>query len=206
MKLNRISQKIAVLTLLVFVSACSSDNTTTSENSAKTTNVKTEQRGDPSHGRPPGGKPPRGGEKRTVCEALQQGPMHSTEHGSMDNADLNRDGTVLRSELETFMDQGKYRRITIPIYFDIFDTDKDGKLSKEEFAKVDPPFGFDGTDANGDCVVSRDEVIAYANQTGRSYRKIGLDKFFELIDTDGDSKATPTEIEAAHVSGLLARL
>ena len=145
------------------------------------------------------------GNQRTACEALKEGPKHSSEHGPMDNADLNRDGTVLREELETFMDKGEYRRITILNFFDLFDIDKDGKLSEIEFAKVKPSHGFDGTDANGDCVVTREEVVAYGNQKGRSYRKIGLGEFFNLVDTNGDDKATPEEVEAAHESGLLAR-
>lgn len=143
--------------------------------------------------------------QRTPCEALKEGPMGSSEHGPMDNADLNRDGTVLLEELETFMAQGEYRRVTLLNYFDQFDTDKDGQLNDTEFATVEPKHSFDGTDANGDCVVTRVEVIAYANQEGRSYRKIGLDNFFGLVDTNGDNKVTPEEVEAAHASGLLAR-
>lgn len=152
--------------------------------------------------RPP---PPRERDQRDPCTALKEGPMHSSEHGPMDNADLNKDGTVLREELETFMNQGEYRRVTILKYFDRFDTDEDGKLSDVELAKVTPRHSFNGTDANGDCIVTRDEVIAYANEEGRSYRKIGLDKFFDLVDTNKDNKATPEEIEQAHESGLLAR-
>lgn len=200
MKFNRTSKHLTTLTLLMAVSACSSNSTSISDNLPTITTAETGQRGNSKHD-----DPTVGAEKRTACEALKQGPIHSTEHGPLDNADLNRDGTVVRAELETFMDQGKYRRITILTFFDLFDTDKDEKLSKEEMAKVDPPYGFDGTDSNGDCVVTRNEVIAYASQTGRSYRKIGLGKFFDLVDTNGDSKVTPTEIEAAHISGLLER-
>ncbi|MCB4808435.1 hypothetical protein LG651_09235 [Tamlana sp. 62-3] len=153
--------------------------------------------------RPP--RPPRHEDHRTPCEALKEGPTGSSEHGPMDNADLNRDGTVLREELEAFMQQGEYRRVTIINFFDLFDTDKNGKLSDTEFTKVNPNHSFNGTDANGDCIVTREEVVAYANEKGRSYRKIGLDKFFDLVDVNGDNKATPEEIEAAHESGLLAR-
>jgi len=153
--------------------------------------------------RPP--PPHRGEGQRNPCEGLKEGPGRSSEHGPMDNADLNRDGTVLREELNDFMNTGEYRRVTIINYFDLFDTDKDGKLNNAEFAKVKPPHSFNGTDANGDCIVTREEVVNYANEKGRSYRKIGLDKFFNLIDTNNDNKATPEEIEAAHKSGLLAR-
>jgi Ca2+-binding EF-hand superfamily protein len=203
LKSKRISKSSATLVLLAIfsVTACNPDDATQKETSTITASV--DKKDNPHQGRPPG--PPGGGETRTVCEALKEGPMRSSEHGPMDNADLNRDGTVLREELEAFMDQGKYRRITILTFFDLFDSDKDGKLSDEELAKVDPPFGFDGTDADGDCVVTRKEVIAYASQTGRSYRKSGQGQFFDLVDNNADNKATPTEIEAAHKSGLLAR-
>lgn len=151
-------------------------------------------------------RPPKGGkDERTICEALKEGPTRSSEHGPMDNADLNRDGTVLKEELESFMSKGEYRRITIPNFFDLFDKDNDGILSETEFSKVEPKQSFNGTDANGDCIVTKEEVLEYANQKGRSYRKIGLDKFFDLIDTNKDNKATPEEIEEAHKSGFLAR-
>lgn len=204
LKSKRISKPSTTLVLLAafYVTACNPNDTPQKETSIITASVDN-PKDNPHQGRPPG--PPGGGETRTVCEALKEGPMRSSEHGPMDNADLNRDGTVLREELEAFMDQGKYRRITILTFFDLFDSDKDGKLNDEEFAKVDPPYGFDGTDADGDCVVTRKEVIAYASQTGRSYRKIGLGQFFDLIDTNTDGKVTPTEVETAHKSGLLAR-
>lgn len=223
MILIRISKSFAALALLVVVTACGPSDSPQKEASGKAATVEDPQRSGPDRGGPPdrdgphaggppnrGGPPgrggrPRGGEKRTVCDALKQGPMRSSEHGPMDNADLNRDGTVLREELETFMDQGQYRRITILTFFEQFDVDKNGTLSDEEFAMVKPPHGFDGTDADGDCVVTREEVVAYASLAGRSYRKIGLGPFFDQVDLNGDSKVTPTEVEAAHESGLLAR-
>lgn len=202
MRIKRISQSVFTLALLATLSACSSNDTEQTKNPESKT-IATSN--DMKKGGPGRGKPPRRGKQRTVCEALKEGPNRSSEHGPMDNADLNRDGTVLREELESFMDRGRYRRITILTFFEQFDIDKDGKLSTQEFSKVDPPHGFDGTDADGDCVVTQQEVFAYANQAGRSYRKIGLGEFFNQIDSNGDNKATPIEIEAAHTSGLLAR-
>lgn len=188
--------KLSFLTVgTVILIACGSNN-----NKSQTSNPSAQVENN-GH-RPP---PPRGEDQRDPCEALKEGPEHSSEHGPMDNADLNRDGTVLREELETFMNQGEYRRVTLLRFFDTFDTDQDRKLSAAEFAKVNPPHSFNGTDANGDCIVTREEVIAYVNQEGRSYRKIGLGKFFDLLDTNKDNKVTPEEIEAAHQSGLLAR-
>lgn len=202
MKVNRDAKSYVALALLVAfsLSACSSNDIGKVNTGTTLGPPDGHHRGGRDQGRPPDG-----GSQRSVCEALQQGPLNNAAHGPMDNADLNRDGTVMRDELEAFMDQGKYRRITLLTFFDLFDTNQDNKLSDEEFVKVDPPYGFDGTDANGDCVVTREEVLAYANQAGRSYRKIGLGQFFDLMDTNNDNKVTATEVEAAHKSGLLAR-
>ena len=202
MKVNRIAKSYVALALLVAfsVSACSSNDIAQVNAGIKVVSRDGHHRGGLGQGRPP-----EGGAKHSVCEALQQGPLNNAEHGPMNNADFNRDGTVMRDELEAFMDQGKYRRISMLTFFDLFDTNKDNRLSDKEFAKVDPPYGFDGTDENGDCVVTREEVLAYANQAGRSYRKIGLGQFFALMDTNNDNKVITTEVDAAHESGLLAR-
>ena len=197
MKLKRIS--VVTLTLLTLVTACNSNESSKQEESAKTT-IK-----DIEKDRPDRGKARKEKDSRSVCEALKQGPSRSSEHGPMDNTDLNRDGTVLREELETFMNQGEYRRVTLLTFFERYDIDKNGKLSNEEFSKVEPARSFDGTDANGDCIVTKSEVLDYVNEAGRSYRKIGLGEFFNLVDVNNDNKATPAEIEAAHESGLLAR-
>lgn len=190
-----LNKSLIAISITILIS-CAGNN-----KKAESETIKQESTPDNEH-RPP---PPRGKDQHTPCEALKEGPMGSSEHGPMDNADQNRDGTVLREELEDFMEEGEYRRVTILNFFDLFDTDKDGKLSDKEFAKVKPNHSFNGTDTNGDCVVTREEVVAYANQKGRSYRKIGLDKFFDLIDTNGDNKVTPKEVEVAHESELLAR-
>ena len=139
------------------------------------------------------------------CEGLARGPGRPSPHGPMSNADFNRDGSVTQAEVARFMSDGPYRQITLLAYFDRFDQDRDAVLSEAEFARVDPPWAFNGVDANADCVVSRVEVEAYVDQPGRSYRKVGLTAFFDLIDTDHDGTATASEIEAAHRSGLLAR-
>ena len=62
---------------------------------------------------------------------------------------------------------------------------------------------FDGSDADADGILTLAEVTDYANQ--RLYRKMGLDEFFDLIDSNGDDLVSAEEIEAAHVSGQLPR-
>ncbi len=136
---------------------------------------------------------------------LVDGPQSPGEHGPFSASDTNRDGTVTRKEIEAFMDNGPERRIGLVAFFDQNDTDKNCSLDKDELAAVEPEFAFDGTDANAEGIVSRDEVVKYVELPGRLYRKIGLGKFFELIDTNNDGKVSPDEIEAAHESGQLER-
>ncbi len=131
--------------------------------------------------------------------------MNNGAHGPSSNADLNRGATVTRTELETLISDGQYRRVTILSYFDQFDSDGDGQLSDSEFARVEPPWSFNSTDTNADCVVTRAEVVANANQPGRSYRRIGLVAFLDLVDSNHDNSDSPAEIDSAHESGLLAR-
>ncbi len=72
---------------------------------------------------------------------------------------------------------------------------------KSEFANVQPPFAFDGADANADGILSLTEVRSYANQ--QLYRQMSLEKFFDSIDPNGDSVLSTPEIEAAYVPGQL---
>ena len=135
--------------------------------------------------------------------SLQDGPPSPGPHGPFSASDFNKDGTVTKSEIEKFMEQGPERRVGMVAYFDQFDRDKDQRLSKTELAAVVPAFAFDGTDANGDGIVERSEVETYVS--GRLYRQMGLGEFFDLIDTDQNGEVSPAEIEAAHESGKLPR-
>lgn len=140
-----------------------------------------------------------------IGNKLVDGPKSPGEHGPFSASDTNRDGTVTKKEIEAFMDAGPERRIGLVAFFDQNDTNKDGSLHKNELAAVKPEFAFDGTDANADGIVSRTEVVKYVEIPGRLYRKIGLGKFFELVDTNNDDTVSPSEIEAAHKSGQLSR-
>lgn len=133
--------------------------------------------------------------------SLTDGPPSPGPYGPLSASDLNRDGTVTRAEIEAFMEQGPYRRIGLVAFFDLSDTDQDGILNSEEFAVVDPPYAFDGTDANADGIVTRAETEAYVEN--RLYRRIGLGAFFDLVDTDQNNELSPEEIQTALETGLL---
>ncbi len=136
---------------------------------------------------------------------LSAGPQNVGEHGPFSNADFNRDETVTRAELDEFMTGALEREIGLVAFFELYDNNGDEILDAVELATVDPAYAFDGTDANEDGNVSREEVTDYANEEGRSYRAIGLGEFFDLVDTNANNEVSSEEIEAAHESGLLSR-
>jgi len=141
----------------------------------------------------------------TACDGdpLSQGPRSPGPHGPFSASDFDRNGEVTRAEIDQFISQGPEREVGMVAYFDLWDADKDQVLSEAELAVVEPPFAFDGSDANADGEVSLAEVEAYVSE--RQYRQMGLGEFFDLIDTDGDDVVSADEIEAAHVSGQLPR-
>lgn len=134
---------------------------------------------------------------------LADGPRSPGPHGPFSASDFDRNGEITRAEIEKFIAMGPERGVGMVAYFAKFDTNDDQVLDEGEVAKVEPEFAFDGSDANADGILTIEEVTAYANE--RLYRKMGLDKFFELIDTNADDLVSAEEIEAAHVSGQLPR-
>lgn len=134
---------------------------------------------------------------------LADGPRSPGPHGPFSASDFDRDGQVTRAEIEKFISMGPERKVGMVVYFDQFDVNQDQILDQSEIATVEPEFAFDGSDANADGILTIEEVTAYANE--RLYRKMGLDAFFDLINTNGDDVVSAEEIEAAHVSGQLPR-
>ncbi|MBO0589882.1 hypothetical protein I2486_00530 [Cellulophaga sp. E16_2] len=132
---------------------------------------------------------------------LKKGPRSPGPNGPLSASDFNRDGTVTKAEMDEFITMGPERKVGLVAYFDQFDTDANGILSPKELPLVTPPFAFDGTDADGDGSVSKNEVKTYVKD--RLYRQMGLDEFFTLIDTDHNLEITPAEMEAAHKNGQL---
>ncbi len=132
---------------------------------------------------------------------LTDGPPSPGPHGPLSASDTNKDGTVTQAEIESFMSESPYRRIGLVPFFDQCDQDKDQRLSDAELVGVEPDHAFNGTDKNADGVVTRAEVEDYVSD--RLYRRIGLEAFFELLDTDQNGELSPTEIETAHSTGQL---
>jgi Ca2+-binding EF-hand superfamily protein len=78
-----------------------------------------------------------------------------------------------------------------------FDTNKDGKVSKDELMAKAP--GFDHMDANKDGVVTADEIKALPAST--KHPQMGSN-FMAKFDTDKDGKVTKQEWDAKRTAGF----
>lgn len=107
-----------------------------------------------------------------------------TAGGSMDRADINKDGGVSQPEFDAYM------KDTI---FNAFDADGDGKVTVQEWRKLnptDPISEFNQADANGDGVITRAEADAAFDKDG------ALEALFETMDTGKDGQLSQAEINA----------
>lgn len=136
-------------------------------------------------------------------DRLEKGPRSPGPHGPFSASDFNRDGTVTKAEIDEFIADGPERKYGLLAYLEMYDKNNDGQLTNEELALVEPSFAFDGTDSDGNGIVTKAEVEDYVSE--RLYRQMGLDEFFDLIDTDNNNEVSPEEIETAHVKGQLPR-
>ncbi|HNQ76430.1 MAG TPA: EF-hand domain-containing protein [Pseudothauera hydrothermalis] len=75
-----------------------------------------------------------------------------------DVLDTNRDGFLVRDEMAAAA-PGLRGRMMLPVMFPQFDSNGDGKVSRQEFSAAPAP-GFDMADANGDGMVSPAEAKA----------------------------------------------
>lgn len=83
------------------------------------------------------------------CYALAQQQPAAMYQGQMDKLDANSNGSVSRSEYQSFMKTA----------FAQLDKSKDGYLQATEVAQILTPPQFQSTDANGDGRVSQDEFM-----------------------------------------------
>lgn len=88
-----------------------------------------------------------------------------------------------------------------------FDTNKDGKVTRDEFLGQQP--GFDRVDTNKDGVVTADEVAAvkeaaqkHASQKGGQAHQGQKKTFIDRFDTDKDGKVSRDEFTAARAKGF----
>jgi Ca2+-binding EF-hand superfamily protein len=89
-----------------------------------------------------------------------------------------------------------------------FDTNKDGKVARDEFLGQQP--GFDRVDTNKDGTVTADEASAakeaiqkHASQKGGQANK-GRKNFIERFDADKDGKVSRDEFTAGRTKGFEA--
>jgi hypothetical protein len=75
-----------------------------------------------------------------------------------DVLDTNHDGFLVRDEMAAAA-PGLRGRMMLPVMFPQFDSNGDGKVSRQEFSAAPAP-GFDMADANGDGMVSPAEAKA----------------------------------------------
>ena len=87
--------------------------------------------------------------------------------------------------------------------FDQLDTDKDGKLTKEEFRMAFPELRrraaadatFAEIDTDGDGFLSRAEVIAFQTKQGSTEER--ANELFDKLDTNKDGKVSKEELRKA---------
>src|SRR5262245_14837355 len=78
----------------------------------------------------------------------------------------------------------------------VFDANKDGKVSKDELLAKAP--GFDHFDTNKDGVVTADEVKALPAST----KHPAVGNFIKKFDSDNDGKVTKQEWDAKRAAGF----
>lgn len=99
------------------------------------------------------------------------------------SADINQDGGVSFDEFDAYMKDAVFAH---------FDSGKTGKVTKEDYQKVNPdkPISeFNKVDRNGDGVITKSESDAAFDKEG------SMKKLFKKIDTDGSGTLSPSEIK-----------
>jgi hypothetical protein len=82
------------------------------------------------------------------------------------------------------------------VFLGMFDTDKDGKVSKDEFMAKAPLF--EHLDANKDGVVTKEEVDAMP----AAQKHPGISGFIAHFDADNDGKVTKAEWDAKRAAAF----
>jgi hypothetical protein len=115
-------------------------------------------------------------------------PPAAADKTARPRMDANGDGFITREEAKG--------RPMLEKNFDAIDTNKDGKLSREEMKaaheqhKAEHAGHHPKIDANGDKMISRDEAKGHPR----------LEKNFDTIDTNKDGKLSPEEMKAFRAS------
>ena len=124
-------------------------------------------------------------------ESLPRAKFTANAEAEFARVDINKDGQMSRSEIETFQRTSFTARIAArnKAMFAELDSDKNGQISPAEFAKATPAPKVDASvvlrvDANKDGQVSLAE-----------HRGAALDTFTKL-DTNKDGTLTQAEVQA----------
>lgn len=113
--------------------------------------------------------------------------------------DANHDGFITFEELNAYANPGqqpykpeKPQNLSLEQQFKLADKDGDGKLTPQEFNN---PALFTKVDANGDGVITWNELKAYFDAGGQTQPKADqtLEQQFKAADKNGDGKLSPAE-------------
>lgn len=86
--------------------------------------------------------------------------------------------------------------------FEAFDTNADGKLSRDELEAAAPQGRFGAADADGDGLLTRQEAVAAASDRAGAR----FDRKLERFDANGDGALTQEEMKAGHREARMERM
>lgn len=105
------------------------------------------------------------------ARAIKRDTVVKRAAGQFDRLDLNKDGVVDAAEKNAAIEEAVAKvRARMQARFDEADSDKDGKISRDEYVGARGAW-FDGVDANADGIIDAAELRAYTNQRGRNARE-----------------------------------
>ncbi|MBI3951903.1 MAG: EF-hand domain-containing protein [Acidobacteria bacterium] len=111
-----------------------------------------------------------------------------------DRLDANHDGFITQEEMERMRREREGRPMLGETLLQALDTDKDGKVSRQEFAAIVNFFA--QLDRDGDSSLTADELTGLAFVRPAS-GELDVDALFQRFDTDRDGKLSEAELTAA---------
>jgi len=134
------------------------------------------------------------------CLMLQKGVDKRKEEDlirAFTSADKNQDGFLSMAEyVRVFREHGvNITKEEVAIYFSSKDKDKDGQISYEEFCgrKTMTEKAFEALDINSDGYITKPEMLAATQRTGRRMSKTEVDAAFREYDQNKDNKLNYNE-------------
>jgi len=113
------------------------------------------------------------------------------------DADKNHDGYLSMEEyVRVFKEHGvNISKEEVAIYFSNKDKDRDGLISYQEFCgrKTVTEKAFQALDINSDGYISKPEMIAASQRTGRRLSKTEVEATFKEYDQNKDNKLSYSE-------------